>query len=127
MENRTTQIPSLYLLKFVLALLVVCIHMQPFFSSEAISIVIPLARIGVPSFFMISGFFFYPKYSVRNVSYLEKQLIKIIKIVLIGSGIYLIYYTIFGKDLMAVINSLVSLKLWVMLCFFNVPIIGGHL
>ena len=126
MANSTTAIPSLYLLKFVLALLIVCIHMQPFFSQKAIAIVIPLARIGVPSFFMISGYFFYRKYCNRDYAYVRRQLLKILKITLIGTLVYLAY-AFFTNGLSATLNPLATLKTWRALFLFNVPIAGGHL
>ena len=126
MANSTTAIPSLYLLKFILALLIVCIHMQPFFSQKAIAIVIPLARIGVPSFFMISGYFFYRKYCNRDYAYVRRQLQKIIKITLIGTFVYLAH-AFFTNGLSATLSSLATLKTWRSLFLFNVPIAGAHL
>lgn len=126
MTNKTTVIPSLYLLKFILALLIVCIHMQPFFSPGAITVVIPLARIGVPSFFIISGYFFYRKYCNSDNAYLKRQLQKIIQITLIGTIVYLVH-AFLSNGLTATLSSFVSLKMWRALFLFNVPIAGSHL
>lgn len=126
MTNKTTVIPSLYLLKFILALLIVCIHMQPFFSPGAIAVVIPLARIGVPSFFIISGYFFYRKYCNSDNAYLKRQLQKIIQITLIGTIVYLVH-AFLSNGLTATLSSFVSLEMWRALFLFNVPIAGSHL
>lgn len=54
---------SLDLLKFVLSLMVVLIHVNPF-PSTAMPYIMPVLRLAVPLFFVISSFFFFRKIDV---------------------------------------------------------------
>ena len=54
---------SIDLTKFVLAFMVVLIHINPF-SAEVNVVVMPVLRLAVPLFFIISAFFFFTKVSV---------------------------------------------------------------
>lgn len=54
---------SIDLTKFVLAFMVVLIHINPF-SAEVNVVVMPVLRLAVPLFFIISAFFFFTKVNV---------------------------------------------------------------
>lgn len=124
MDSKRNVIHSLYLLKFFLAILIVCIHMQVFFSPDVKAVIIPLTRIGVPLFFIISGYFFYPKFRKNNNTYLKQQLLKITKVTFVAIVIYLVYGYLKGE---MTISSLASIKRWGLLFLFNVSIVGVHL
>ena len=111
MESKRNVIHSLYLLKFFLAVLIVCIHMQVFFSPDVKAVIIPLTRIGVPLFFIINA-------------YLKRQLLKITKVTSVAIVIYLVYSFLKGE---MTISSLVSIKRWGLLFLFNVSTVGVHL
>lgn len=59
-RERMKHFDSIDLLKFVLALMVVLIHVNPFPANVYVCIV-PLLRMAVPLFFLISAFFFFRK------------------------------------------------------------------
>lgn len=81
------EINSIYLLKGVSAFLVICVHCD-FFYKEYID---PLIRLGVPFFLIISGFFIYDTDSAKREEKYRRQLIKIIKISIISSILYISY------------------------------------
>lgn len=73
---------SLDVLKAICAFLVVCIHVP--FDIIGGGYYIALTRIGVPIFFMISGYFY-------NTNNAKKQIKKIAVLLIWANGIYLIY------------------------------------
>lgn len=94
MENKRNIYLDLF--KFILAFMVVCIH----FNTD--SVLFPIYRVAVPSFFMISGYFsFSNDQSLQNQK--NKKLIKsAIRYLIIGSVIYLIF------DLISIFVCLIS-------------------
>ena len=98
--------------------------MQVFFSPDVKAVIIPLTRIGVPLFFIISGYFFYPRFRENNNAYLKRQLLKITKVTSVAIVIYLVYSFLKGE---MTISSLVSIKRWGLLFLFNVSTVGVHL
>lgn len=83
--------------KYVSALLVVCIHTYPFYEiSETFNTFFmqTICRIAVPFFFTTSGFFFFRKYGddpEENTNNLRKYIMRLLKIYLIWTVIYLPY------------------------------------
>ena len=61
-ENMKTNFNGLDLLKFLMALVVVMIHVKPNEPSEPLNLVFtPLIKVSVPLFFVISSFLFFLK------------------------------------------------------------------
>lgn len=93
------QYATIDILKFICALLVICIHTSPFLdvSGEIDFFVVQiLGRVAVPFFFIISGFFVFSHldYSKSwndevNLAYIKKYLLRIFKIYLLWTIIYL--------------------------------------
>jgi len=95
------QYASIDIARYVLALLVVCIHTFPFLEiSETFNtyFIHTVCRLAVPFFFTTSGFFFFRNYDSENEDLnetrLKKALIRLFRIYLIWTIIYL-PYTIF--------------------------------
>lgn len=81
------EVNSIYLLKAISAFLVICVHCN-FIFKEYID---PITRLGVPFFLIISGFFIYDKNSVKRKGRYQHQLIKIAKITIASSILYILY------------------------------------
>lgn len=83
--------------KYVSALLVVCIHTYPFYEiNETFNTfwIQTVCRIAVPFFFTTSGFFFFRKWTDSkedNFEYLKKYILRLLKIYLIWTVLYLPY------------------------------------
>lgn len=95
------QYASIDIARYVSALLVVCIHTFPFLEiSETFNtyFIHTVCRLAVPFFFTTSGFFFFRNYDSENEDLnetrLKKALIRLFRIYLIWTIIYL-PYTIF--------------------------------
>ena len=88
-ENIGKRYSSIDALKFLCAFLVVCIH-QPFPGTVGFYIV-AISRIAVPIFFMITGFF----YKIEENKE-KKQIVKLLKIILFASILYLVENFIIG-------------------------------
>ena len=80
--TRYRRINSLDKLKMLCAFLIVCIHAP--FPGAAGQYFKALTRIGVPVFFMITGFFYSDAASPRQIK-------KLLKLILMGNGIYLVW------------------------------------
>ena len=78
------------LMRFVAAILVICIHTRPFeqisWSIDYILVDI-IARIAVPFFFITSGFFYYKKIQKSGTN--NNYILRLIKLYLIATVIYL--------------------------------------
>lgn len=83
------EIPSLYLCKFIMAMMVIMIHSSFLFPKIFYSFALPFCRVAVPMFLMISGFFSDSLFVKREVI-----LWKILKICLISSLFWAAYYLI---------------------------------
>ncbi len=113
-------------LKFICAFLVVCIHSQygPF-SGILGMYISAIARIAVPIFFMISGFFY-----ERNAQRENRQIIKILKLILISSCLYIVWDYVFshsGKTISEYLYSIYNIDAIRHLLLFNITQNGGHL
>ena len=82
------EILGLQILKFLCALLVVQIH----FSSGIRSLVLPIAQMAVPIFFIITGYFLPDAYGNIEKERLKKTFFKILKLEIIFTLIYLAYF-----------------------------------
>ena len=109
MESNTKDLNSIYILKAIAALLVVCNHIPNFlfpdlnnYNTNGITNwydlflfpkLEPIIRLAVPIFLMISGFFIYKNNDTFRTS-LKKSIIKVLKIIIIVNSIYILAYTI---------------------------------
>lgn len=75
---------SLDAMKAIAAFLVICIHMP--FPGEAGKIIVALARIAVPFFFMVSGFFM-----GTNLKSIKKSIFNIVKLTFLANALYFIW------------------------------------
>lgn len=85
--NGSREIQGLQILKILCALLVVQIHEPSFLKGY----LMPLTRIAVPIFFMITGYFLLDFYGYITVSKLKRTLYKVSKLYLIVAVVYILY------------------------------------
>lgn len=107
---------NLDVLKTICAFLVICIHVP--FPGYLGAIITPLARIAVPIFFMITGYF-YKKTATKPF----KQIKKIIILIILSNLLYFIFDVITKQNIMHIF----SLKSFIKLIFFNESPFAGHL
>lgn len=81
------EIPGLQILKFICALMVVQIHTY----SVIGTFVMPLCRIAVPVFFMISGYFLVRKDGVISSTKLLDVFVKVFKIAVFAAVVYIAF------------------------------------
>lgn len=126
MENKLKRQSGLDVLKFLCAFLIVCIHIPFGFKGNDYFTV--LTRFAVPTFFMISGFF-YPATIERGKQ--AKQILKTVKLAVTSFAVYFVWrivYTLITKgDVLAVLKKGFSLEEILSLIFFNKTYFGGHL
>lgn len=80
---------SLDYAKFAASLLIICIHLHPFASINgdfSYFFEMTVCRIGVPFFFMVSGFFLYEK--IQDKKYISTYIRRLLKIYFIYSILY---------------------------------------
>ncbi len=89
MQNQTKSqtIDSIYIIKFLAACLIIHIHIP------SINILLPISRIAVPCFFMISGFFLYDEEHFINTIKVRKVIKKILRLTI---KIHILYFIIIG-------------------------------
>ena len=124
-------IPSLYVLKLLACVLVMLIHAQPFMCEDELQIIVPLTRVGVPIFFMTSGFFICSKMSacsdrIQTHDRLKIQINKLIRIFILTTLLFLPFELIEGNS-REILDNIISLKRWAYFVVMNVPFWGGHL
>ena len=84
---KSRSINSLYILKFFAACLIVLIHVP------TIKYLLPISRLAVPCFFMISGFFLYDQDHLTITKKIKKA---IKKILIISIKIHIVYLIVVG-------------------------------
>lgn len=110
---------SLDTLKFICAILVICIHTpQPLWLQPIID---PLQRCAVPIFFMISGYF---TYGANLDSKIRKRVIYILKIFGISFLLYLLQHIIHSRSLDFINIILYNIKTMIL---YNEVMFGCHL
>ena len=92
METNNRQY-NIDILRLICALLVVCIHCTNYSLREYI---LPITRIAVPIFFIISGYFLYSDNNEHTKSKIGKSIKKISKIYIISLIVFFIYAFIDG-------------------------------
>lgn len=114
------------ILKFLCAFLIVCIHCP--FPGVAGEYFTALTRIAVPIFFMITGFFYKDVAERKNE---KKQLVKILRLLIISNLIYLIYRCLIaavgGEGVGAYLSRAITLKSIVKFAVLNESPFNGHL
>lgn len=99
------EIIPLYALKYVCAVMVVGIHL-PFFANP---VLLPVYRIAVPVFFMITGYFLVDSQGTLRAERIEKTLRKILLITLSVYAIYWIFKAlIYGQYVYPVVPLIVE-------------------
>jgi len=81
------ELPGLYILKLLAALMVIQIHI----GTPLRFMVLPLCRIAVPAFFMISGYFLPDNHGDITRNRVGRSLSKILKITLLANAVYIGY------------------------------------
>lgn len=91
---KSTKVPSIDSLKFVCALMVVCIHVFFFINPYVNQIYL----IAVPIFYMITGYFLLADIQERSIQRIKKNLIKVVKLTVMANLIYVVgKYLLFGQ------------------------------
>ena len=117
---------GLDVLKFICSFMVICIHIP--FPEPVNTIVLPITRIAVPIFFMITGYF-YSVTKERNSQ--VRQIKKIAKLFLGANALYLLYKLfknlLQGKTLLEFFNGVFNLKSLLKFILLNESPFGSHL
>jgi surface polysaccharide O-acyltransferase-like enzyme len=113
-------------LKAACAFLIVCVHIQ--FPEPINSIVLPITRIAVPIFFMITGYF----YNLNgNAVQKHNQIIHVLKLIVFANTFYLSFNTLFsvmqGKSGLDYIVSVLTIKKIALFLITNDDSVSGHL
>lgn len=82
---------NLDVVKLLCAFFVVCIHMP--FPDELSTVILPLARMAVPVFFMITGFFYR---RVKENGREKQQFIKVLKLTVFANMVYFVWGLLFS-------------------------------
>lgn len=113
-------------LKFICCFLVICIH-TPFPETTG-KIVTTIARIAVPVFFMITGYFY--SYTKKKGGE-TRQIIKIAKLFIGSNALYLLYgifiKIIKGKEIIQILRGYFYPKSLIAFIFLNESPFSGHL
>ncbi|MBE6912891.1 MAG: hypothetical protein E7473_10240 [Ruminococcaceae bacterium] len=116
-------------LKALCAFLVICIHCP--FPGLAGEYVVALSRIAVPIFFMITGYFYKPEENPE-----KRQIIKLLKIILLASVLYFSWNLIIGItkfaaggkiDSISEVFGIFNIKSILQMIFLNESPFAGHL
>ena len=117
---------NLDLLKFICCFLVICIHIP--FPGEVGRYIVAIARVAVPLFFMITGFFYSNTILHKNEN---KQLKKILKLVIISNALYfawnLAISILNGTGIVSYIKSAFTWKALIDFVLLDVSPFSGHL
>ena len=99
------------------------------------SIIVCVARFGIPVFFMVSGYFTYRENVKNFTKVLQKKIIHIVKLIIIATLVYIVWSSIFQpiinngqpQDLSVYFKPLLRLKVLINLLVLNVNPFGGIL
>lgn len=122
---RQKRIVGLDALKFLCAFLVVCIHIRP--QGETASYLLVLARIAVPVFFMITGFFYENMVKKKAV---RTYIFKIITMIVSANLLYFVLHGVTALcrgELWHYIQEVLGVKAIIRFIVFNDTPIAGHL
>jgi peptidoglycan/LPS O-acetylase OafA/YrhL len=118
------RIPSIDAYRALLSFLIVCIHSE--FPSVGGDVVVTIARIAVPSFFVISGYFMFtnsvPEFIIRNTNAIKRMLL----ILFLTSVSFLImnviqsYIDEFRGGIYGYFSKILTVKMLVKFILFNV-------
>jgi surface polysaccharide O-acyltransferase-like enzyme len=115
-------------LRVVAILLIIYIHVYSFaVHTPATTYILALTRIGVPLFFLISGYFY--RYVVES-HHFASHLVKLVKFTIALSAVYFLwqlYMGVRGYDITSYLNHLTSFDCWYDFLIFNASPFGPHL
>lgn len=120
MTLRMERLYSLDTLKCICAILVIFLHINTPYNG----LILPLTRVAVPVFFMISGFFIYAGQDLMDARF-DKSLRRMLFICLWSSGLYFLWTLYMGWTTGD--WSAFTLKAVVEFLLFNENPFGGHL
>ena len=120
------EIPSLYNLKVMAALMVILIHAQGFMSPAAAAAVVPLCRVAVPVFFMNTGYFFHTADRAALAAHAKRSAVKLLKLALVATAVYFAWAVAAGGWREAVGEAFTARRL-LAFCLLGTPLYGGHL
>lgn len=120
MKNR---INSIDIIRVVAAFFIICIHCHAFYGNDFI---IPISRIAVPLFLMISGFF----WTFGEKESRKKQVVYVVVLALSANGIYLaykIFLSLFFGGTISMLKDVFSINSILNFVIFNESPVGYHL
>lgn len=113
-------------LKFICAFMVICIHKN--FPGWIGSAILPITRIAVPIFFMITGYFYS---NTKKKCSEKKQIVKIIRLCVEANALFFIWNIfhslIAGNSVTEYLYSLLNIKTWLKFVILNESPFSGHL
>lgn len=127
-NGKSVRFPGLDAMKCICAFLVIMIHVDAFYMSETVPVYISaIARVGVPFFFMVTGFFFESLYERRR---LKRYCRKILIYLLCGICVFTVLSILFCTKENDVVAHLLKYCVYAYLEFGNIvmfPLLGTHL
>lgn len=114
-------------MKLLLSFVVVCAH-KPFFIGG--DYIIPVSKIPVPFFIVVSGFFSWKENKEERHNCLKKHSFKIFKLMIYSNIFYFIFYLIINflnHNLVGYIKRVFSIKSIIAFLVFNQSPVSGHL
>ena len=125
-QPRRRPIPSVYNLKVLAAVLVICIHAQAFMAPAVAGIVVPVARVAVPLFFMITGYFFYTADRAALAAHTRRSAVKLFKLALVAT-LVCFAWTVTVRGWSGAVGGVLTVRRLAALLLLGTPLYGGHL
>lgn len=123
---RRKPIPSLYNLKVLAALMVIFIHAQTFMAPAVSAVVVPVCRVAVPLFFMITGYFFYAADPSILTAHARRSAVKLLKLAAVATFVYFAW-TVGVRGWTEAVGGVFTAKRLLALCLLGTPLYGDHL
>ena len=123
---RRKPIPSLYNLKVMAALMVIFIHAQTFMAPAVSAVVVPVCRVAVPLFFMITGYFFYAADPSILTTHARRSAVKLLKLAAVATFVYFAW-TVGVQGWSEAVGGVFTAKRLLALCLLGTPLYGDHL
>lgn len=118
-DNTRKEVRSLYVLKAFCAFFVICLH----YLFIGRNVVLPIIKIAVPCFFLISGYFLVDSQGVIATSRVKKQFKKLLKLTVAINIVYFVVVSLYTRHLLLEIFEPVVL---LRLCLYG-DVLGDHL
>ena len=122
-DKKSQRYSGLDFFKFICAFLVVCIHIPVFYVGEW---VVAVARVAVPFFFMVTGFFFSVEFNKEKQ---KRQLKKILVLTAFSNILYiLVKFIMFAVkgEILQFFSETFTLDAIIRFLVFNDPFAGAH-